>query len=143
MAPSEKYPVAQIHVEKRAPNKNPSCMEDASELTWEINNYTKLNTVDDMSKNCHTTEIQTDENGHQWRLKIYPNGTKSDGNLSLFLDTSDLPFGWERRVCFSLTLINHFDDSKSVTKNVHKHVFKSQKMIYVIGDGARLSNRDV
>jgi len=112
---------------KRAPNKNPSCMEDASELTWEINNYTKLNTVDDMSKNCHTTEIQTDENGHQWRLKIYPNGTKSDENLSLFLDTSDLPFGWERRVCFSLTLINHFDDSKSVTKNVHKHVFKSQK----------------
>jgi ankyrin repeat protein len=111
---------------KKTKNKNPSCMLDAIEMSWEINNYIKLN-VDDPSKNCHTTEIQSDERGHQWRLKIYPNGTKNDGNLSLFLDTPDLPFGWERTVCFSLTLINHFDDSKSVTKNVHRHVFKSQK----------------
>ena len=111
---------------KKTKNKKPSCMADAVEFTWEINNYTQIN-KGAASKNCHTTETQSDETGHQWRLKIYPNGTKADGNLSLFLDTSDLPFGWERTVCFALTLVNHFDSSKSVTKNVHQHVFKSQK----------------
>ena len=114
------------HHGKKTKNKKPSCMADAVEFTWEINNYTQIN-KGAASKNCHTTETQSDETGHQWRLKIYPNGTKADGNLSLFLDTSDLPFGWERTVCFALTLVNHFDSSKSVTKNVHQHVFKSQK----------------
>ena len=106
--------------------KQPACMANAVQLQWEIKNFSKLQS-DDPSKNCHTTETQSDEKEHQWRLKLYPNGTKADGNLSLFLDTPDLPFGWERTVCFALTLVNYADDSKSVQKNVHRHIFKSQK----------------
>ena len=110
----------------RSKPKLPACMQNALNLKWVIPNYSKLR-EEAAKKKCHTTETQTDENGHSWRLKLYPNGTKSDGNLSLFLDIPELPFGWERTVCFALTLISHKDDTKSVTKNVHRHVFKSQK----------------
>ena len=110
----------------RGKPKLPACMQNALNLTWVIPNYSKLR-EEAAKKKCHTTEIQADENGHSWRLKLYPNGTKSDSNLSLFLDIPELPFGWERTVCFALTLISHKDDMKNVTKNVHRHVFKSQK----------------
>ena len=107
-------------------NRLPACMQNAFHLTWIVPSYTKLR-EEATHKKCHTTETQVDENGHSWRLKLYPNGTKSDGNLSLFLDIPELPFGWERTVCFALTLVSLNDPNKSVTKNVHRHVFKSQK----------------
>ena len=49
-----------------------------------------------------SSETLIDIHGHSWRLKLYPNGTKNDGNLSLFLDIPELPFVSFVLFCFVL-----------------------------------------
>ena len=62
--------------------KLPACMQNALNLTWVIPNYSKLR--EDAAKKSaiqlRLKQMTMDTRG----AKLYPNGTKSDGNLSLF-----------------------------------------------------------
>ena len=52
-----------------------------------------------------SSETLIDIHGHSWRLKLYPNGTKNDGNLSLFLDIPELPFVSFVLFCFVVVVV--------------------------------------
>lgn len=60
------------------------------------------------------------DNAFCWyrRVLIFPNGNNVDC-LSMYLDVADalsLPYGWNTRAQFSMSVINHIDPKYSVRK---------------------------
>ncbi|KAM1363357.1 hypothetical protein TB2_027815 [Malus domestica] len=86
-------------------------------FTWRIDNFSKL------KKYKHFSDVFV-IGGYKWRMFIYPKGDNVD-YLSVFLDvpeTKTLPYGWNRYIKFTITLVDQFDTRNSVSEET-EHVF--------------------
>ncbi|KAM1503347.1 hypothetical protein ACFX1Q_028282 [Malus domestica] len=86
-------------------------------FTWRIDNFSKL------KKYKHFSDVFV-IGGYKWRMFIYPKGDNID-YLSVFLDvpeTKTLPYGWNRYIKFTITLVDQFDTRNSVSEET-EHVF--------------------
>eukprot|EP01133_Synstelium_polycarpum_P001465 gene1465-1702_t len=87
--------------------------------TWRIENFSKIK---DRKVYGNTFMVS----GCSWKLVAYPKGSKSDDNLSLYVEVADhesLGEGWSHLVSFVFTIANHLDPKKKMTREVHAHRF--------------------
>mmetsp|Transcript_33094 Transcript_33094/g.53664 ORF Transcript_33094/g.53664 Transcript_33094/m.53664 type:complete len:668 (+) Transcript_33094:182-2185(+) len=87
-------------------------------------NRTFTVTVKNFSENRSQRKVFTEAfplGGYDWRVLVFPFGNNTD-ELSIYLDVANaksLQAGWTRSAQFSLTVVNHRDPAKSVTRDAH------------------------
>ncbi|EGG17298.1 hypothetical protein DFA_08291 [Cavenderia fasciculata] len=76
---------------------------------WRIENFSKIK-----DRKIYSNTFQV--SGYSWKLVAYPKGSKTDENLSLYLEVANhdsLPDGWSHVVHFSFT-INNQNELKTI-----------------------------
>uniref|UniRef100_A0A161ZXS1 ubiquitinyl hydrolase 1 n=1 Tax=Daucus carota subsp. sativus TaxID=79200 RepID=A0A161ZXS1_DAUCS len=92
----------------------------AYRFSWQLRNFSRLN------DKVYSTHFSC--GGFNWRVLIFPNGNNVDC-LSMYLDVADalsLPYGWNTRAQFSMSVINHIDPKYSVRKDA-EHIFHARE----------------
>eukprot|EP01132_Coremiostelium_polycephalum_P006081 gene6081-7577_t len=87
--------------------------------TWKIENFSKIK---DRKVYSNTFLVS----GFTWKLVAYPRGSKSDDNLSLYLEVANhesLSEGWYHLANFTFIIINQLDTTKRITRDVMAHRF--------------------
>ncbi|WOH06257.1 hypothetical protein DCAR_0625680 [Daucus carota subsp. sativus] len=105
-----------ITVENRELDDGPH----AYRFSWQLRNFSRLN------DKVYSTHFSC--GGFNWRVLIFPNGNNVDC-LSMYLDVADalsLPYGWNTRAQFSMSVINHIDPKYSVRKDA-EHIFHARE----------------
>eukprot|EP01112_Ceratiomyxa_fruticulosa_P012630 TRINITY_DN3505_c0_g2_i5.p1 TRINITY_DN3505_c0_g2~~TRINITY_DN3505_c0_g2_i5.p1 ORF type:complete len:487 (-),score=64.66 TRINITY_DN3505_c0_g2_i5:99-1559(-) len=93
--------------------------------------FTRLVVIENFkNRTAHFETANFTISGLEWSLLIYPQGIDFDNHLSVFLTVpveKQSPFGWKRKVKFTIKLMNPLEDGFSVTLTA-SHTFYSEEV---------------